>query len=166
MLKRAPFPCAAFFLAVIVISGCGYQIQKKSSLPFSEIKVGLIENRTLEPKLQDRLHRAITREFLKQGVGVTPAAKLNLTGVVKNFQMISLSEKAGVSVEYRIVVEADFRLLDEAGKVITQKNISSPFIISFPASEDMGNIIAFREVAEERAAEDIAMELAGALIYK
>ncbi len=164
-LKRTRLLLIALVLLAMLLGGCGYQIQKKEALPFSELKIGVIENLTVEPKLQDRLHRAITREFLKQGVAVTPVAKLTLTGKVNKFEMISLSERAGISVEYRIICVADFRLTDGSGNVVT-KGISSPFIVSFTASEDMGSIIAQKETAEEKAAEDIAVELVGAFIYK
>ncbi len=59
-----------FCLMVLSLSGCGYTIHTKASLPFEDIQIGTIENKTYEPKLQDRLNKSLTEEFLKQGIAV------------------------------------------------------------------------------------------------
>lgn len=163
-MKRLSIICTVVF-CVLYLSGCGYRVQRRASLPFTEIKIGLIENRTFEPKLQDKLHRALTEEFLKQGLIVSPAAERTLTGVINTFQMNSISEKNGITIEYNVVVNADFTIVDGEGKVTEKKSISSPFIVSFTGSQDMGSLIASREAAEEKAARDIALEVAGALLF-
>lgn len=61
-------------LLFLVISGCGYTLRNKATLPFDSIQIVRIENKSLEPKLQDRLYLALTQEFLKQGISVSPAA--------------------------------------------------------------------------------------------
>jgi outer membrane lipopolysaccharide assembly protein LptE/RlpB len=165
MMKRIYILCIIVLCAVFFLSGCGYRIQRKASLPFREIKIGLIENRTFEPKLQDRLHRALTEEFLRQGLTVTPAAERTLTGVIHNYQMNSISQKNGITIEYNVVINADFKIVDGGGKITERKNISSPFIVSFTGSSDMGTLIASRDAAEEKAAKDIALEVAGALLF-
>ena len=53
-----------------LLSGCGYSVHRQSDLPFSEIQIGTIENKTLEPKLQDKLHTALTEEFMQNGIMV------------------------------------------------------------------------------------------------
>lgn len=151
---------------ILFVTGCGYSIHGQASLPFREIGIGDIENRTLEPKLQDKLHRALVEEFRKQGISVTPSAEYRITGVINNFNMVGLSEKEDIVVEYSVIVNADFRLVDREGKVREIKNITSPFIVSFTGSEDLGRLLATREIAEERALRDIAMEIVGVLIYK
>ena len=163
---RKFLPVVATALVAVFLTGCGYHIHKHSALPFTEVKIGLLKNRTLEPKLEDRLHRALTQEFLKQGITISPAAQYTVTGVIHSFEMVGLSEKAGITVEYRVVIAADFTLGDGQGNVVGTKKTGSPFIVSFTASEDLGNLIASREVAEERAMKDIATEIVGALIYR
>jgi outer membrane lipopolysaccharide assembly protein LptE/RlpB len=153
-------------LIVMLLGGCGYSVQRHAALPFADISIGRIENATLEPKLQDKLFEALTQEFLKQGISVDPSAKLKLTGTINNFDMTGLSEKNGVTAEYRIVVNVTFRLVDEEGKTSKTMNIGSPFIVSFTASQDLGTLLATKEVAEGRAMADIAMELVGELLYK
>jgi outer membrane lipopolysaccharide assembly protein LptE/RlpB len=153
-------------LIVMLLGGCGYSVQRHAALPFTEISLGRIENTTLEPKLQDKLFEALTQEFMKQGISVDPSAKLKLTGTINRFDLIGLSEKNGITAEYRVVVHITFRLIDEEGKTRKTMTIKSPFIVSFTASQDLGTLIATKEVAEERAMADIAMELVGELIYK
>jgi outer membrane lipopolysaccharide assembly protein LptE/RlpB len=163
---REFFPVVAAALIAVLLSGCGYHIHTHAALPFTEVKVGLLKNKTLEPKLEDRLDRALTEEFLKQGITISPGAKYTLTGVIHGFDMVGLSEKAGITVEYKVVISADFTLVDSEGKVVGTKKIGSPFIVSFTASEDLGSLVASREVAEEQAMKDIATEIVGALIYR
>ena len=46
------------------------------------------------------------------------------------------------------------------------KNADSPFIVSFASAEDLGILLAKKELAEEKASRDVAMRIVGALIYK
>lgn len=153
-------------LIALLFYGCGYHLHKHAALPFTEVKLGLLKNKTLEPKLEDRLDRALTEEFLKQGIAVSPAARYTLTGVIYSFDMVGLSEKSGITVEYKVVISADFALVDSQGNVVATKKTVSPFIVSFAASEGLGRLIASREVAEKKAMKDIATEIVGALMYK
>jgi outer membrane lipopolysaccharide assembly protein LptE/RlpB len=156
----------AVIAMILLLGGCGYSLQRHASLPFTEISLGRIDNATLEPKLQDKLFEALTMELMKQGISVTPTARQKLTGTINRFDMIGLSEKNGVIAEYRVVVHITFKLLDNEGKTKKTMIISSPFIVSLMASADLGTLLATKEVAEERAMADIAMELVGQLIYK
>jgi len=154
------------FVFLLLMSGCGYSIHPQSALPAKEVEIGLIENMTVEPKLQDKLQRALTEEFMKQGIRVGRGAEYRITGAVNSFDLVSLSEKGGITVEYRVMVSAEFRLLNREGRVIEVKNISAPFIVSLTDPGDLGNLLALKDTAEERAMADIAMEIVGALIFK
>jgi len=165
-MKRLFHILAIVLIVSVFSSGCGYHIYRQAALPFTEVNIGLLKNETLEPKLQDRLHRALTEEFLKQGISISQAAKYTLTGAINKFDMVGLSEKAGVTVEYRVIIAGDFKLVDSEGKVAVTKNVATPFIISFTGTGDLGSLVASREVAEEQAMKDIAIEIVGALIYK
>lgn len=151
---------------IFLLAGCGYSIHRHASLPFREINIGRIDNATVEPKLQDKLSTALTEEFTRQGILVTPEAQLNLSGRITKFQMISLSEKGGVTVEYRVIVNADFTMTDAKGKVLETRHVSSPFIVSFTGTGDLTNLLASRDVAEKKAMADLSEELVGTLIYK
>lgn len=159
------FNIVVIFIAALA-AGCGYSIHPQSALPAKEISIGLIDNRTVEPKLQDKLQRALTEEFMKQGIRVIQGAEYKITGTVKSFDLVGISERGGVIVEYKVTMSAEFRLLDREGKVVVVKNISSPFIVSLTDPGDLGLLLATKDTAEEQAVADIAMEVAGAFMFR
>ncbi len=153
-------------LTGLLLSGCGYSVYTHSDLPFKEIKIGTIENRTLEPKLQDKLHAALTEEFMKNGIMVNPYADTKISAVLHKFDMTVLSEKKEITIEYRVLINADFIVEDKDGRKKEFKKIDSPFIVSLASSEDLATLLAKKELVEERAMRDVAMRIIGALIYK
>lgn len=154
------------YIAVFVAAGCGYSLHRRADLPFTEIRIGKIENLSHEPKLQDKLHKALVLEFARNGITVTPSVGNVLSGVVRRFEMSSLSEKNDITVEYRITVDADFTYKDHDGNVREIRKVMSPFIISSSGPGEMTLLLGSRGMAEEKAAADIAVEIVGALIYK
>jgi outer membrane lipopolysaccharide assembly protein LptE/RlpB len=153
-------------LCALCVAGCGYTIHGRASLPFDSIQIGKIENKTYEPKLQDKLHRALTEEFLKQGITVHPDAGYTLSGTIHQFQLNVLSTKADIAAEYEAVIKADFRLVEPSGNVKDFKNIGSPFIVSFSSSGKLSDVIASKELASEKAIRDMAMEIVAVIIYR
>ncbi|MEW6109628.1 MAG: LPS assembly lipoprotein LptE [Nitrospirota bacterium] len=169
MTRETRNPCSvivSLFIMIFLLHGCGYSIYGYRSLPFTEIQIGSILNKTLEPKLQDKLHKALVEEFSKNGITVNPSAKLKLTGVINEFELIGLSEKDEITIEYSVAINADFKVIDEKGDLKEIRKISSPFIVSFTASKDLGGLMATKDIAEERALSDIATRLVGSLIYR
>lgn len=148
----------------LLLGGCGYTLHGKAALPFDAIQIERIENRTLEPKLQDRFHRVITEEFLKHGVTVSPNADYKLSGTINLFEMYVLAER-GVAVEYEVVMRGDFKLVGPSGDIKDLKGIGSPFIVSFSGSGMLEDVLALKELALERALRDMATEIVGILIY-
>lgn len=146
--------------------GCGYTIHGKALLPFDSIQIGKIENTTLEPKLQDRLHKALTEEFLKQGIEVNPNAGYKLSGSINQFELRMLAVKSDIATEYEVIIKADFKVIDPSGNIKEFKNIGSPFIISFSGSGPLDELIASKELASEKAIKDMAMEIVAVLIYR
>lgn len=153
------------YLAVLMTAGCGYSVYRKADLPFTEIRIGKIENLSLEPKLQDKLHKALVREFEKNGITVTPSAGNVLSGIIRRFEMASLSETKDITVEYRIIIDADFTYRGIDGSVREIKKVMSP-IVSSQGAKDMALLLGSRDIAENQAAKDIATQVVGALIYK
>jgi hypothetical protein len=152
--------------SLFTLSGCGYSLHGRASLPFDAIQIGTIENKTVEPKLQDRMYTALTEEFLMQGITVSPDAGYKLSGTIKQFLLIVLSEKAGIAAEYEIIMKGDFVLVDPSGKQKELKDIGSPFIVSFSGSGPLEELLASKEVASEKAIRDMAMQVVGAVIYR
>jgi hypothetical protein len=163
-------PLAALLLCSVLSAlcplGCGYALHNKASLPFGAIKIGKIENKTLEPKLQDRLYRTLTEEFLKQGVDVNAAAGYKIDGTIHDFALKILSEKSEAAVDYEVTVKADFILTDPSGNTREFKNVESPFIVSFSAPGSINDLIAAKEIASERAMKEIAVEIVAGITYR
>lgn len=165
-LGNRVFLLLALCSLLFALSGCGYTLHRGSQMPFREIAIGTIENKTVEPKLQDKLSIALTQEFLKQGVTVSPAAPYTLSGVIHAFELKILSEKSDVAAEYEVIIQGDFRLTDPSGKVSEWKNVGSPFIVSFPATGQLNELIALKEQASLKAMRDTAGEIVATLLYQ
>lgn len=155
-----------FYFSLLTLFGCGYSIHNKASLPFDSIQIGKIENKTTQLKLQDMLYKALTEEFLKQGVSVNSSAGYKLSGTIHHFELRILSERSDVAAEYELIIKGDFKLLDPSGKAKEYKDIGSPFIVSFSAFGSLNELIASRELASEKAIKDIAIEIVAAIIYR
>jgi hypothetical protein len=153
-------------LYALCLFGCGYTIQSRETLPFDSIQIEGIENKTVEPKLQDKFYRAITEEFLKHGISVQARADYKLSGTIKRYELHVLSERKDVAVEYEVIMKGDFKLVGPSGHTRDIKDIGSPFIISFPVSGPLEDVLALKELASERAIRDMAMEVVAALIYQ
>jgi hypothetical protein len=149
----------------LLLSACGYSVHRQSDLPFKEIQIGTIENKTLEPKLQDKLYAALAEEFMKNGIRVVPSAERKISAAVHTFDMTVLAEKNEVAVEYLVVIKADFIFEEKDGQKKPLKNIDSPFIVSLLSSDDLSALLAKKELVEEQALRDVAMRVVGALIY-
>jgi hypothetical protein len=162
----------SFFLLCTVccvlfaVSGCGYAIHGKASLPLDAIQIGTIDNRTFEPKLQDRLYQALTEEFLRQGISVLPVAGHKLTGSINRFNMRVIAEKGDIAADYEVIINGDFRFSDPTGTVREFKNIGSPFIVSFSGTGSLANLVASKEAASDEAIKNMASEIIAALFYK
>jgi hypothetical protein len=152
-------------LISLCLFGCGYTLQSRATLPFDSIQIDGIENKTVEPKLQDKFYGAITEEFLKHGISVQSRADFKLSGTIKRYELHVLSERRDVAVEYEVIMKGDFKLVGPSGHARDIKDIGSPFIVSFPVSGPLEDVLALKELASERAIRDMAMEVVGALIY-
>lgn len=156
----------AVLCSLTSLLGCGYVLHSKASLPFRSVRIAGIENRTVEPKLEDRLQRALTEEFLRNGIAVNQGNGYILRCVLNRFELRVLSEKEGAAVEYEIILKGDFRITDTSGNTREFKDTGSPFIISISGSGPLENVIALKELGAEKAVRNMAMEIIGALVYR
>ena len=147
-------------------SSCGYSLHTKASLPFQSIQIVRIENKTVEPKLQDRLYTALTEEFLKEGIAVSPQAGYKLSCTIYHFELKILAEESNVATEYEVIIKGNFELTDPSGKKKEFKDIGAPFIVSFAGAGPLDELLASKEVASDTAIKDMATEIVGVLIYR
>ena len=153
------------FCCICMLQACGYTVYTKSSLPFDAIQISRFENRTSQPKLEDKLFRALTEEFVKQGIAVYSHADYILGGVIKHYDIRMLSQKSGSAAEYEVIIESDFKLAEPSGETRIFKNIGSPFIVSFPSSGTLEEMVALKDLALDRALQEISREFVALLMY-
>jgi len=148
------------------VFACGYTLHGKASLPFQAIHIGILENRTVEPKLQDKLYKTLTDEFLKKGIAVYHGADYQLKGKIDQFELRVMSETSDVATEYEVIIKGDFTITGPSGYIKELKDVGSPFIISFSGSGQLTTLLSFKELASDRAVRDMAQEIVAALIYR
>src|SRR5208283_3327860 len=156
-----------FLLLTCFLSGCGYTIQTRATLPFETISVGTIENKTSEPKLQDRLHETLAETFAQYGYGVSSSARYRLEGEIYRFELVPTTEVNLTATQYQIVIKGSFRLMDtETGKAIHLAS-DSPFITYFNANptDRLEEIMTQKELAETSALANLAQTLVSLVTY-
>ncbi len=150
---------------MLMLSGCGYSVQKRSNLPFGEVYIGKINNNIFEPKLQDKLYRMIVETLVEYGFEITPASRYRLEADIKKFDIKTISEKDLITTEYLLLLSCDFRLIDtHTNKVLRIEGISDPFTKYFIAKGKLENILAQKEIVTESSMKDISRELIRYLI--
>lgn len=148
------------------LGGCGYTLQTARSLPFGSISVGPIENRTFEPKLQDRLHRILTETLMEYGFEVAVSSRHVLSGSVISFTLVPLAEKDLTTTLYEVVVTGSFTLLDtETGESKILASVKSPFITTFTGGGPIESVLSKKELATDAGLRDLSRELTRRIVY-
>ncbi len=159
-------PILLSLIICLFLNGCGYTMQSRSNLPFQEIDLGRVENKTHEPKLEDRLARAIGSVFPEYGFDISPNSRYRLECDINAFTMSVLSEVGLTAAEYQISTAVTIRLVDTGSGKITVINPVSPFITFFRSTGRLESVMAQKELATDRAMRDVAQRAAQELIYK
>jgi len=174
-------------LFVVVASGCGYKMQGRADLPFKEIAIGEIENKTGEPKLQDKMHRLLAETFMEYGVDVRNSARYKIDGSFSKFEVYPVAEKDLKAVEYKLNITGSFRMIDTETKIEDKKSrrtkvtafakkteyktealgaVTNPYPTYFRSTGLLVNVLAEKELATERALKDMSQEIVLRIIYK
>ncbi|TAN43890.1 MAG: hypothetical protein EPN22_08800 [Nitrospirae bacterium] len=165
-MRKSIYVFAFFFSVLILLDGCGYAVRGKAELPFDSIALGRIENQTLEPKLQDKLNRALAETFNAYGVTLSSSAKYRIEADITKITLTALSEQELTASEYEISILADFRLVDTEKSIANKIGVASPFRAAFTAVSPLENLTAQKELAMERALKNLAEELARRIVYE
>jgi hypothetical protein len=112
------------------------------------------------------LYQALTAEFLKHGVSVDSAAEHEISGVIDQFDLRLVAEKADVAAEYEVIMKGNFSLINPEGETREFVNITSPFLISFSGYGPLNELIALKEKASEDAVKEIAITIVAAILYQ
>ncbi|MBN2654388.1 MAG: hypothetical protein JXR79_04665 [Nitrospirae bacterium] len=141
-------------------------MQTRADLPFQDIAIGKIENKTYEPKLQDRFNTALADMFAEYGFNLTSSARYRLEGEILKFELTPTAEQNLVAAQYEVRIASNFRLYDTQTKSSIQlMNVSSPFLQSFGSTGSIGNVMASKETSTVAAMRDIARSLVSNIVY-
>lgn len=154
-----------FLIFAFFVNGCGYTLQTRANLPFESVAVGKIENRTVEPKLQDRFNRQLADTFAEYGFYVSQSSRYVLEGEILRFELKPRSEVDLVASQYEVVINANFRLVD----TLTGRSIpliaQSPFITYFSSSGSIETVLAQKELSTTSALKNLSQEVVRRIAY-
>jgi hypothetical protein len=157
----------SFFVSfLLLVSSCGYRVIGSSLLPFNSINIKNVRNNTYEPGLEERLHRALSTEFLNQGIEVrVQGGDVDLEATVTNFQLGAIAAVDEVVKEQEITMQVDVRVTDN-GSVTKFTSMQSPIKITFQSTGTVSDSVAHKEMAIDKACREIATEIVSRVIIK
>jgi hypothetical protein len=160
--------CCLLFTAYCLLSpGCGYTLLTKAELPIDTVAIGKIENKTLEPKLQDKLSRVLAETFSEYGFIASSSARYKVEVDIYEFKLEALYERELVATEYQVIIKAHFKLIDtQSNKIIPLEGVDSPFVTSFGSTGKLENVMAQKELSISNALKNLSEELVRRIIYK
>lgn len=150
----------------LFISSCGYRVVGSSLLPFDSIKIAHVENKTYEPRIEDKLHLALSKEFTNLGIAVNAADfKVVLEAVVTSFKLGAVGAVDEIIKEQELIIITDIRIL-ENGNVSEFKGMQSPIKITYQTTGTVSEAAARKDAAIDKACREIAKEIVGRIILK
>ncbi|MDI6800953.1 MAG: LPS assembly lipoprotein LptE [Thermodesulfovibrionales bacterium] len=151
---------------VFTFYGCGYTIQTRANLPFDAISIGKIENKTLEPKLQDRFSRALAETFSEYGFHVDPSSRHLLECEITKFELMPVAERNMTAIQYILDIKAKFTVRDLKSGTSVVILVETPFITYFTSADRVEAILAQKELSTDSALRNLAQELIRRIIYE
>ncbi|MEF9426296.1 MAG: LPS assembly lipoprotein LptE [Candidatus Mariimomonas ferrooxydans] len=153
-------------LCSLLLISCGYHMVGSKPLPFESITIKSVHNKTYEPKLDDRLHNALSREFIAQGIKViSKNGDVQMEAVITAFELSSIAAISETVQEQVIKMTVDIRLID-SGRVTEFTSTESPIRITFPTTGTVIESVVQKEKAIDKACSEIAKEIISRIIIK
>jgi len=148
----------------ILVSSCGYHMVGSRFLPFDSINIRHIDNRTYEPRLEEKLHNALSEEFINQGIkaeGVS--ADITLEASITRFELGAIGAVDESVREQEIIMLVDIKVMDKED-VIEFKSMGSPILITFQTTGTVPQTVDLRDRATIKASREIARDIVGRII--
>ena len=148
----------------ILVSSCGYHMVGSRFLPFDSINIKHVDNRTYEPRLEDKLHNALSEEFINQGIKVEgPSADITLEAAITRFELGAIGVVDESIREQEIIMLVDIKVIDK-GNVIEFKSMGSPILITFQTTGTVPQTIFLEDRATIKASREIAKDVVSRII--
>jgi len=158
------FRCLFIAIVTLLVTSCGYHIIGSRSLPFQSITIKPVQNKTYEPGLEERLHNALSNEFINQGIGVnTSGDDVVLETTITLFQLGAVGAVDEIVKEQELVMRADIKIA-ENGTVVEFKNTTSPIKVTFQSTGTVSESVSEKERATDKACKEIANEVVSRII--
>lgn len=165
--ERSHFSKVIFIILLLafLLVSCGYRIIGSRSLPFQSITITPVKNQTYEPGLEERLHSALSGEFINQGIGVnTAGGDVVLDSTITIFQLGAIGAVDERVKEQDLLMRVDIKITDKEGKVMEFKDASSPIKITFQTTGSVIESVSHKERATDKACKEIAKEIVSRII--
>ncbi len=149
-----------------LLISCGYHMTGSKLLPFNSITIRPVQNKTYEPRLEERLHNALSNEFINQGIEVKiSGGDVDLQATVTSFQLGAVGAVDETVKEQEIIMQVDVKLTDK-DRVTYLKTMQSPIKITFESVGGVSDSIANKELSTDKASREIAREIIGLIIMR
>lgn len=133
-------------------------------MPFSSVAINPVKNQTYEPHLEDKLHNALSREFIMQGIKTMPSrGDIELEAVITTFELSTIATINEKVQEQEITMKIDIKITNK-GKIAELKSVKSPIKITFQSTGTATDAVVQKERAIDKACTEIAREVIGKII--
>ena len=149
---------------LLLLSSCGYHMVGSGFLPFDSINIKHVDNRTYEPRLEEKLHHALSEEFINQGIKAEGStADITLEAVITRFELGAIGTVDERVREQNIIMLVDIKVIDK-GDVIEFKSMGSPIMITFQTTGTVPQTVDLRDRATIKASREIAKDIVSRII--
>ena len=160
------FLLSTFYFLPLTFFGCGYQIIGSRHLPFNSVSIKPINNMTYEPKLEEKLHKALSEEFISQGIDVKTAnGDVNIETKIKIFQLGVVAAVDENVYEQAITMRVDVKITGK-DRTIEFISMESPIRITFESTGSVTDSVIQKERAIEKVCSEISSEIVGKVLLR
>jgi len=165
-MKKNAFLSFSVLICVFFLTSCGYRIIGSQPLPFNSITIKPVQNKTYEPGLEERLHNALSAEFINQGIEIkSGAGDVELKATVTTFVLGAIAAIDEVVKEQEIIMHVDIKMTDNE-RVMKFDSMQSPIKITFQSTGTVSDSAAQKEMATDKACREIAKEIVSKIIIR
>ena len=125
-------------------------------LPFNSVTIKPVQNKTYEPRLEEKLYNALAYEFIRQGIEVkNSGGDVGLEAIIRTFQLGAIGSVNERVKEQTIIMKVDMKLIE--GKTVTEfSQMESPIKITFETEGSVSDSVAQKEKSADKACKEIA----------
>jgi uncharacterized lipoprotein YajG len=135
-------------------------------MPFNSVTIKHVHNKTYEPRLEEKLHNALSKEFISQGIKVMAAnGDVDLEATITTFEVGAIAAVEEKVQEQSIKMRVDTRIIDKE-RVIEFTSMESPIKITFQSTGTVTDSVMQKERAINKACREIAREIIGKIILQ